>query len=340
MRKFGIYLLVVMISLGVAVVMGGCGGGGGGGGGDDLPKSLATYNGSNTPAVIDSITAEALFELPWYLDQLFSDINGAAVVFTDYATADGSSSGTASYSFVVDETDTATLYDLKITEKETYDNFVDDGTAWEGVLAGEGSEYYRYEERETYTGVEVVPTGGGNSVGPWVDYSELSHANFNAFRESTAVSDEGSSGWATREFSVENDDDVFPWVVNMDANIAHSDYVADGHEALLGADGMLAWDGSFTTYVGQGTYCSEYGAATDGCIEFDFDFRWDQEGEGAPIPVEVAFPIDGTAEYSTIDASVLFSFGSSPSDSTCFLVQVDVDGDTEYDIEEEICEEI
>ena len=330
MKKFGICMLIVMISVGVAVVMGGCGGGGGGGG---LPKSQATYNGLNTPAVLDSTTAESLFIVPWYLDQLLNDINGAAVVFTDYDSAVGSSTGTADYSFIVDETDTATLYNLKMTEKNTYDNFVDDGVAWDGVLVGEGSEYYRYEERETYTGVEVVPTGAG--VGPWVDYSELYHANFNAFRESTAGYDEGASGWATWKYSEENDNDVIPWIVNMDANIAHSDYPTDTHEALLGADGMMAWDGSFTTYVATGEYCSEYGEALDGCFDFDIDLRWEENGDGHAVEM---IPFDGTMEFTTMDASTLFSFGSSPSDPACFTISVDEDGDGTYDYENEICE--
>ena len=90
MRKFWMCVLVVMISLGVVAVMGGCGGGGGGGG---LPKSTATYEGPNMPAVIDSTMALDLYDLPYYIGDFLDTINGLSVMTTS-VTIPGSESGT------------------------------------------------------------------------------------------------------------------------------------------------------------------------------------------------------------------------------------------------------
>ena len=146
----------------------------------------------------------------------------------------------------------------------------------------------------------------------------------------------------TMESFIENVGGYMLWNVDFGANIAMADLEDEYYLALLNAEAGLAWDGSFTTYSGQGTICVEGNAEYDvlGCCDVSFDMRWDVDGEGGPVSVEDAYPIDGWTEVSTMSASALFSYGSSPSDPTCYTLEVDADGDEVYEWSDEICEPI
>jgi hypothetical protein len=321
-------MFVVMISFGIVVVMGGCGDGGGGG----LPKSSPSYAGSNNPAIIDSTTAESFFMVPWDLGDLVNAISLDGVAETS-DTIEGTVSGTLTIYARAESTITPTKDTFKELMKYTFDNYVDDGSSFEGILIGDGVAYLEERMEVTYTGEEVIPEG----VGEPLTFGYLSHQNFSDFYYSDTSNEQERSGWMTRESLGEDDVYKDPWEVDFGADIAMADYEGNYYLALLDAEASMAWDGSFTTYTGQGTVCVEGEAEYDimGCFEVDFDFRWDENSNGEPLE---EFPLDGTAEYSTVNASAMFAFGSSPSDPTCFLYSVDEDGDGDYDFEQEYCD--
>jgi len=328
MKKIWVSVLVVMISLGLVAVMGGCGGDGDKG----LPKSPADYLGPNEPSVIDSTTAENYFLVPWQLATLIEEISPSAVAEST-ETIEGSVSGNVTYWWREEETESDTKYYWKGEEKITFDNFVDDGSAFEGVLAGEGSAYFQEKEVVTFSSEPL-----SLDVIAFLTYYELQHQNYSAFYFSDAGNEEERSGWMTMEFNAQNESLEEPWDRTFGADIALADYSTDSYVAALDAGASLAWDGSYTSYAGHGTVCIEGDAefeGIEGCFDVVFDFMWNLNGEGEPVEW---YPIDGTAEYSTLDASVLFSFGSSASDPTCYMLSVDEDGDGEYDWEDEICE--
>jgi len=271
------------------------------------------------------------WELPNAVNEIINDVVPLEVIGEDEITLEGSESGTVHAWYKEEETIADTKDTYRFRYKEEYNNFVDDGLAWDGVLRGEGSAYFEEREEETYTG-EVIAEG----VGDWVDYQYLEHANFAAYRESTSEYDEGYSGWATIEYSDENLP-LTPWTLDMGADLAYRDYENDSYAGILDASAHMAWDGSFTTYVGQGTFCleGEGDGGPEGCMDIDIDIRWDVDGEGYPVE---DYPVDGTVEYTTISSSAMFSFGTSPSDPTCFLYQADEDGNGTYDFEEEYCD--
>jgi hypothetical protein len=273
-----------------------------------------------------------MFIVPWDLGELMDAISLDAVNETT-GSVEGSKSGTATWWFREEESESPTRDFAQYTVKITFDNYADDGSGFEGVLAGEGSYYSQDRMEETYTGVEVVPKGVGDAL----TYSELNHMNFSAFYYSDLNDEEKRSGWATRELNVEDIGGVEPWSMEFGANIALTDFDDDFYLGLLDAEANMAWDGSFTTYKGQGTVCVEGDAEYHviGCFDIVFDIRWDVNGYGEPVE---DYPLDGTMEVSTISASAMFEFGSSASDPTCFTVSVDADNDDVYEFEEEICD--
>jgi hypothetical protein len=176
-------------------------------------------------------------------------------------------------------------------------------------------------------------------VSPWIDYNELEHQNFSSFYYSDISDEQERSGWMTHRFHVNNDNDVYPWEQSFDANIAFHDIANDFTIGLLDGEADLVWDGSNTTYSGQGTVCIEGNAEYDitGCFDVSFNMMWPEDAEGSPIE---DFPSSGTYTASTIDAGVMFTYGTSASNYTCYTVSVDEDGDGEYEIENEFCEGI
>lgn len=322
MRRFWVCVLVVLISLGVVAVMGGCGGGGGGGG---LPKSTATYEGPNNPAVIDSTTAAYFLLGPWELANPLELTSLDAPAETT-STYQGSISGTATvWGRYEVKDDTATRFRDKLEYKLTYDNYRDEfGTTFDGVLAGEGSYYGLWTTDITYTGAE----------GPWVTWNELYHDNYSDFLESGEGYKERTSGWITWDYDWFNDTGL--WNVDVEANGAHRDFVADVYDAILNVEGTLKWDGSKSTWAAHGKMCRE-GEAPDGCFDFDFNIFWDYAiatvEEYPTVPQD--YPAGGTAEYTTADALAMFAFGSSPGNPSCYLVSVDEGRDGTFELDEE-----
>jgi len=322
MKKLGILLLAALISMGLVAVMGGCGGGGGGG--ESLPKSSPTYSGPNNPAVIDSLVADDFFMVPWSIDQLISELDlitetGFSAVMETSETLDGTIGGTVTVWARMSTTDTATKYTYKEEMKITFMNFEDDGSTFDSVLTGDGSAYLQYKE-----------------VGTASTYSELYHQNYDALSFSDAVDDQDRSGWMTLRFSAQ-DEPGLPWQNAFDANIAMRDYVDDFSLALLDAEADIGWDGSFTTYSGKGTVCAEGNSVWGdiGCFDIVFDMMWAEESpDGSPIE---DYPMSGSFKASTINAGIMYTYGTSASDYTCYKVSVDEDGDKVYELEQEIC---
>ena len=328
MRKFGICALVVMVSLGVVVLLGGCGGGSS----DGLPKSSSSYAGSNNPAVIDSTTAAQYFELPSGLIEILGELSlfeaePAAVLYDETDTIEGSGGGTLTIWERAEETETSTSYFAKEQLRYTFDNYVDDGEQFYGVKLGSGSAYLMDQFRVTFPEEPVEPLGP-----EYYTWDELQHQNFSAFYFSDEVDEQERSGWMTMEFN-----EVVPlWDAQLGADISLTDYQYDFTIGLLGAEGGMSWDGDYTTYAASGTICMEGEGAPEaiGCFDFDFNFRWDQDTGGDIIPV---YPVDGYMEITnTLDASVMFEFGYTTT-SPCPLVSLDADGDGVYEWSEQYC---
>jgi hypothetical protein len=136
----------------------------------------------------------------------------------------------------------------------------------------------------------------------------------------------------------EQNEAAAPWQTAFDANIAMKDILNDFTLALLDAEADMAWDGSFTTYSGKSTICAEGNSVWGniGCFDLTFDIMWDEESlDGSPVE---AIPIGGTIGVSTMNAGAMFTFGTSASNPSCFMVAVDEDGHDVYEIEEEVCD--
>ena len=334
MKKLGILMLTALVSMGLVAVMGGCGSGGGGG----LPKSSPSYAGSNTPAVMDTTTAANFFMVPWQMDMLLSEISlmegsSPSAVMETSQTVNGTIDGTLTVWGSMEEVETPTRNFYKEEMKYIFDNYSDDGTTFEGVMLGEGSAYFMESMEQTYTGEESVPQG----VGPAITFTELSHQNYSDFFFSDSSDEEERSGWATMEFNIQQNEVNEPWQLSLGADIAFED-IGNGYTiALLDAEADLAWDGSFTTYSGHGRLCAEGEAEYPiiGCFDMVFDMQWPENGEGAPVE---NFPSSGSYQVSTIDAAVMFTYGTSVSDPTCYTISVDEDGNGVYEFENEICD--
>lgn len=327
MKKMWVSLLVVMISLGLVVVMGGCGGGNGDDDGEEaLPKDSPEYFGDQDPAVFDTMTAMYYVMIPWQITEFVDEISlldaePDEVIYDSTQTIQGSIDGTLTIRERREETETSESVSSKDEMEIIFSNYLDDGTTFEGVLAGEGSAYFQEKEEATFPEMFTVD---------YLTLSYLAHQNYSAFYFSDATDEEERSGWATIEYYRENDGDIYPWSMDFSCDIALADYVLGTYMGAFDAQAHLAWGGSYTTYSGQATFCLEDDPAypIDGCMDVTFDFRWLGNGDGQPV---YDYPYDGTAEYSnTLGASVMFEFGSSASNPSCLLLSLDADGDGSY----------
>jgi len=332
MQKFGVSLLVVLMALGLMMVMVGCGGDGD----DGLPKSDAEYLGDNEPARIDSTTAQDFFMVPWDLTNIIEEFNffdeaSLSAVYSTSGTIYGSVGGTLTYEVREEGEETATRDYFEAEARFTFADYADDGSSFEGVLAADGSMYYYEKEVATYTGEEVVPTG----VGEMLTLSQLAHQNYSAFYMSDGSDESERSGWMTMEFDSGDEGLDEPWEASLGADIALADFDDNFFLGLFDSGASLAWDGSFTTYSGQGTVCVEGEAVYPviGCFDVVFDMKWDENGYGEPVE---DYPVEGFMEFSTIEASAMFEFGYTTT-SDCPLLSVDEDGDGEYDWSGEYC---
>ena len=326
MKKAGILMFVVLISLGVIMVMGGCGGGS-----SSLPKSSPSYAGSNLPAVIDTTTAVNFFMVPWDLKGLMEEVSLDEVVDSEVGTVEGSYDGTYSYWYKAEEwiTDTKDSYRLRI--EETFDEYWDDGTTLEGLYRADGGLYMEETGEIRYSG-ELSPEGLGEELG----MSMMYHENYSALYFSDNDNEQERSGWSTVETNAEDELFIGPWDISFGADVAFFDYDDEFYLGLLGAEADMAWDGTYTTYSGQGTVCVEGEAEYEviGCFDVAFNMKWDENGEGGPVE---DYPVDGWTEVSTMSASALFSYGTSPSDLSCVTIEVDANGDEVYEWSDEIC---
>ena len=327
MKKAGILMLVVLISLGIIVVMGGCGGGGS----SSLPKSSPSYAGSNLPAVIDSTTVADFFMVPWDLEGVMEEVSLDEVVDSEEGTVYGSYNGSYTYWYKAEEWITDTKDSFRLRIEETFDDYWDDGTTLEGLYRADGGLYMEETGEIRYSG-ELTPEGIGEELG----MSMMYHQNFSDLYFSDESNEQERSGWSTVEANAEDELFIGPWDFGLGADIAFYDYDEDFFLALLDAEADLAWDGTFTTYVGEGTVCVEGNAEYPviGCFDVAFDMTWDENGEGAPVE---DYPIDGWMEVSTLGASAMFAYGTSPSDETCVTISVDENGDEVYDWVAELC---
>jgi hypothetical protein len=276
------------------------------GGGSDLPKSDPTFEGDNSPAMIDSGVAgqySSLWESLQLLNEslsldTFQEINvGVSEV--------GSVSGTAEYlSQTVVHAEGSTT-DVSTSYVVSYDNFRDDGsTDFPGVG---GATYadgaYAMIQQQHVVREEVVPA----AITPVVESQVLMHYNFNAFTLSNDSGYGAMAGYKTA--SIDSGGEGDPWTRTFAANYSAADYINDSYGAVLNTALEHAWDGTNTTLIGGGTLCQEndnMGFNFAGCLIFAIDIWW--AGEYTELDPNPGWPGGGTLDISTIDASASYAY--------------------------------
>jgi hypothetical protein len=336
MRKLGMCTLILMVGVGM-IVMGGCSDSAT----SSLPKSNASYMGSNMPANIDSTTG------PDYVDLYDKVLDGGGAVPTSDSgahqmsynnTQEGDISGTWTVNYSINNTWGPTGTSDFGSGSDVYDNWQDSGVENPYIMRGSGSHYYEYAHNQNYDGVEPeepTPAGngnGGSGVGTYLGEDEMFHENFSDFAESSADPlpdffkdpfDELTAGWASLKYSYL--ESPRGWNVNQDANIAYNNFTDEEYFGLLNASAAADYDGSVTTLAGAGELCEEgIPLGIEGCLDYEMDLLWHGDAEETS-----ALPDEGTMNISTEEASAMYDYSAYAG--TCALYSLDSDNDGAYE---------
>ena len=302
--------------------------GGGGGSGDDVPRSSPAYAGSSMPAFIDTTAYSTDFE------DLLGDIelvaglsqNGVWRLSTGFTTMtndftdEGSISGTHREMFTMKTTVGADNYENSLKIEEVYSSYADSGDQVSpGVLTGEGSYY-----REDMTSGTFDPEDEGSLTSNHSIYE-----NYNSYRITVGDHfgytpfEESKDGYITDEWMEDNV--AVTWEEIQTANFSYA-FAESGDEpmtvGLLDASLTASYDGTATdvsTYVGSGTLCMEgdYEFSFYGCVDFVIDVSYEGDVDEPVDP-----PDSGTISVSTADATAMYAFGTSESNSGCIEYSV------------------
>ncbi len=315
----------------VATFMVACGGGGGGG--SSAPQSSAAYAGSSMAAVIDTTSYSSDFE------DLFNDIGLAAGMYEEgvwnLAAGDetgsssesgsnvleGSISGTWTETWSSNYNWSPTAYEDSYLDTETYSDYADSGDLrYPGVLTGAGSMY----EASEYSGTYDYDTEND------LTYSESSHLNYASFKETIGdgwrrtPSEESRDGYLKDKWMY--DYVAGTWTGSQAANFSYA-YAESGSDpvyvGLLNASLTASYDGTtatdMSTFAGTGTLCTEgdYEFSFYGCVDFVIDVSYEGDVDEPLDP-----PDSGTISVSTVDATAMYAFGTTPSFPDCIQYTV------------------
>jgi hypothetical protein len=331
MRKLAMCALILMVGVGM-LVMGGCSDSDSATG---LPKSNASYMGSNMPANIDSTTG------PDYVDlysQVFrtgdliptSDSGSNQTSFNE--TKEGDISGTLTIEESYNDTWGPTGTSFTGTFTHVYDNWQDSGVESPYIMKGSGTEFFEYAYSEDYDGVETeepTPTGDGGGIGTRLGSDFMTYANYGDFAESSADPypywpgpiDELTSGWGSLKSSYL--ESPRGWSKNQDANLAYSNFIDEEYFGLFNSTAAAGYDGSITTLVAAGGRCEE-GYGIEGCLDHEMDLLWHGDVEHPSV-----WPDEGTMNISTEEASAMYDYSAYAG--TCALYSLDSDNDGAYE---------
>jgi len=329
MKKFEVSLLVVLLALGLMVLFSGCGDDGDGG----LPQSSAVYEGSSDPAVLGTTESRVLFdelyeELGDFFGMMFLDYDIGTTTEVEYD-YEGTEGGTVKWVQRMSMRDTPTEISQEVYVGEFFDGFADDGSTYEGVLAGDGNWEYWYEWGVTTTGEEGDGMITSLAMGDMLTDEELYHVNYNDYYCSGADWQESTGGFAQYNYSAEATSVLgmtYMWESEMRSNVGFNDLFNEEYLSI-DASAAMAWDGSVTTMDGGGEICDDGFDDYGGCFDVTFDgLTWDEDGEGG-VPGEM--PISGTMMISAAGTTIMFEYGVP--EGCLYTFSVDSDSDGEFD---------
>ncbi|MBN2720371.1 MAG: hypothetical protein JXR72_04625 [Proteobacteria bacterium] len=369
MKKFGVSFLVVLLALGLMVAFAGCG--------DDddddngLPKSDAAYAGSNEPAYIGSDFGEyygfALLDaFVGFLESAsyppIGDLAEGSGSSSEFYSNEGSGGGLFEESYESSEEMTEAGYSWEGVYEAVFSDYVDDGEAYPNILEGDGSIYAEMEESGIFTyytnGLEPLADGSGYPLPEflmeYINYDDLSLA-----RAYDSGATESYAGYLSQTHTADWETGLCDSSFEGDLSYSWASSEFAGYEGVLDSEGLMAYDGTDTTFQAAGRYCIEgdFMSYILGCMNFEVDVVWENEQfcaieefmyelrstgiSAQQFPEE--WPDSGTvtvdnrsSDADTIFETAMYDFGAT-TEPGCYKYLVDADNEPGYEFSTEVC---